>query len=284
LRYEPTARYEVKKRDIEYRRVNGRPLLALMHEPQGPGRFPIIVNIHGGAWNSGDRTANPQFSEGLATSGVVVAAIDFRDGADPYPSSLIDINYAIRWLKAHAADFKGDADTLGGMGVSSGGHLVVLAAMRPQDPRYAADAVPDAVGLDASLKYAITCWGVLDPYARYQMAKEKGNSELIGNHDRYWITADAMQEGNPILILQRGERVELPPCLVVHPEKDQWMTPERAENFGATYRTAGGRCEVAVFPGMPHGIAGWNEPSIQNAVARMKGFIAASIGDPVAAR
>jgi len=284
LRYDPTARYEVKKRDVEYRRVNGRTLLTLMHEPQGPGPFPMIVNIHGGAWNNSDRTANPQFSEGLAASGVVVAAIDFRDGADPYPSSLIDINYAIRWLKAHATDFKSDADTLGGMGVSSGGHLIVLAAMRPRNPRYAADAVPEAGGLDAGLKYAITCWGVLDPYARYQMAKEKGNTELIGNHDRYWLTADAMQEGNPVLILQRGERVELPPCLVVHPEKDQWMTPERAESFGAMYRAAGGRCEVAVFAGMPHGIAGWNEPSIENAVTRMKEFIAASIGDPVAAR
>jgi acetyl esterase len=284
LRYDPAARYDVKKRDVEYRRVNGAPLLSLMFEPQGPGPFPLVINIHGGAWNNSDRTANPQFSEGLAASGLVVAAIDFRHAADPYPSSLIDINYAIRWMKAHAADFKADAETVGGMGVSSGGHLVVLAAMRPRDSRYAADPVPDAAGVDASLKYAITCWGVLDPYARYLKAKEQGNTELIGNHDRYWLTVDAMQEGNPIMILQRGERVELPPCLVVHPEKDQWMTPERAENFGSMYRAAGGRCEVAVFPGMPHGIAGWNQPSIADAVDRMKAFIAASIADPVGAR
>ena len=143
----------------------------------------------------------------------------------------MDINYAIRWFKAHAAEFKADAETVGGMGVSSGGHLVVLAAMRPRDPRYAADPVPDGSGLDASLRYAITRWGVLDPYARYLMAKEKGNTELIGNHDRYWITVDAMQEGNPVMILERGDGVDLPPCLVIHPEKDQWMTPERAANF-----------------------------------------------------
>jgi acetyl esterase len=284
LRYDPAAKYEVKQRDVEYRSVDGKPLLALMFEPQGPGPFPLIINIHGGAWNSGDRTANSQFSEGIAASGVVVAAIDFRHAADPYPSSLIDINYAIRWMKAHAAEFRADADTIGGMGVSSGGHLVVLAAMRPRDPRYAADAVPGAEGLDAGLTYAISCWGVLDPYARYLMAKENGNTELIGNHDRYWITVDAMQEGNPVMILERGDRVELPPCLVVHPEKDQWMTPERAQNFGSMYQAAGGRCEVAVFPGMPHGIAGWNQPSIADAVERMKAFIAASISDPVTAR
>jgi acetyl esterase/lipase len=57
-------------------------------------------------------------------------------GQDPYPSSLADINYATRWGKAHAADFKADASTVGGLGVSSGGHLILLSAMRPFDPRY----------------------------------------------------------------------------------------------------------------------------------------------------
>jgi acetyl esterase/lipase len=281
--YDPARSYDFDVRDIEYRRVDGDPLLVRMYQPRGSGPFPAIVNIHGGAWNNGDRTANPQFSEGLASSGVVVAAIDFRHGANPYPSSLVDINYAIRWLKAHAAESHADAETVGGMGVSSGGHLVVLAAMRPRDPRYAADPLPEALNVDATLRYAITCWGVLDPYNRYLMAKEKKNDELIGNHDRYWITAEAMQEGNPVRILQRGERVELPPCLVVHPEKDQWMTVEAAENFVSGYKEAGGTCELAVFKGMPHGIAGWDTSSIKAAVERMKGFIADHVAQPAPA-
>lgn len=277
LRYDPAAKYEVKTRDVEYRRIDGKPLMALLYEPQGPGPFPAILNVHGGAWNNGERTANPQFSEGLAASGIVVASIDFRHGADPYPSSLIDINYGTRWLKAHAPELKADPATVGGMGVSSGGHLIVLAAMRPRDPRYAADPVPEARNVDATLAYAITCWGVLDPYARYLMAKEKGQQELIGNHDRYWLTADAMQEGNPVQILRRGERVSLPPCLMIQPAKDQWMSPEAAEAFAASYRAAGGECECALFPNMPHGIAGWDEPSIRAAVERMKGFVAAHL-------
>src|SRR5205823_10272105 len=130
--YNPAATYEFTTRDVEYRRIDGEPLLALIHEPKGAGPFPAVLEIHGGAWNNGDRTANPQFMEGLASSGVVVVSIDFRHGgAHPYPSSLIDINYATRWLKAHAAEFKADPESIGGMGVSSGGHLVVLAGMRP---------------------------------------------------------------------------------------------------------------------------------------------------------
>lgn len=274
-RYDPGARYEFTSREIEYRRVDGEPLLALIYEPQGPGPFPAILNLHGGAWNNSDRTANPQFSEGLAARGVVVVCPDFRHGASgPYPASLVDINYAIRWLKSHAAEFNADPHSVGGMGVSSGGHLVVLAAMRPHDPRYAADPLPGAEDQDATLRYAITCWGVLNPYARYLMAKEKGLGELIANHDHYWITAEAMQEGNPVMLLQRGERPELPPCLVVHPEQDQWMTVESANNFVSLYRAAGGQCELAVYPGMPHGIAGWSPAAIEGAIERMRGYIA----------
>jgi dipeptidyl aminopeptidase/acylaminoacyl peptidase len=109
------------------------------------------------------------------------------------------------------------------------------------------------------------------------MAKEKNNQELISNHDRYWITVEAMQEGNPVQILQRHEQVELPPLLVVHPEKDQWMTPAAGQAFVSAYNAAGGAAEFAVFPGMPHGIAGWDEPSIQSAVDRMKAFIAIQV-------
>jgi acetyl esterase len=282
--YDPARSYDVEVRDVEYRRINGGPLLVRLFEPKGTGPFPAILNVHGGAWNNGDRTANPQFSEGLAASGAVVAAIDFRHGADPYPSSLVDINYAIRWLKAHAGDFKADAATVGGMGVSSGGHLIVLSAMRPDDPRYAADPLPEAPEIDATLAYVITCWGVLDPYARYLLAKEKGQAELIGNHDRYWLTTDAMQEGNPVMTLKRGEHVQLPPCLLIQPSKDQWMSPEGAEDFGAAYRAAGGQCDVALYPGMPHGIAGWDEASIQAAVSRMKEFIARNVTTTAASR
>lgn len=284
VKYNPAATFEFTTREVEYRQADGQPILALVYEPRGQGPFPGLIEIHGGAWTNGDRTANPQFMEGIARSGVVVISIDFRHGASgPYPASLVDINYATRWVKAHAADFNVDPSTIGGMGVSSGGHLVVLAGMRPRDPRYSADQVPGATGVDASLNYVISCWGVLDPYARYLKAREKGNEELISNHDRYWITTSAMQEGNPVQILQRGERVELPPCLVVHPEKDQWMSVEGAEAFVSSYQRAGGHCELEVFKNMPHGIAGWDEPSIKVAVERMKRFIADSIAVPTTA-
>ena len=139
LNYDPTRRYDFKVEDVEYRRDSDQSWLAMVYQPQGNGPFPALIDIHGGAWNNGDRTNNPAIAEGLAASGVVVVSIDFRCGGEyPYPSSLADINYATRWLKIHAADFNADAATVGGLGVSSGGHLILLSAMRPFDPRYTA--------------------------------------------------------------------------------------------------------------------------------------------------
>ena len=95
-----------------------RPILARHGVPAaGQGPFPALLDIHGGAWNNGDRTNNPAIAEGLAASGVVVVSIDFRCGGEyPYPSSLADINYATRWLKVHATDFNADAATVAGWG------------------------------------------------------------------------------------------------------------------------------------------------------------------------
>jgi acetyl esterase len=275
LKYDPAGRYEVKVEDVEYRTDGDRSWLALMYQPQGPGPFPALLEIHGGAWNNGDRRANPPLAEGLASSGVVVASIDFRmGGQDPYPSSLIDINYATRWLKVHAPEYKADAATVGGIGVSSGGHLIMLSAMRPFDPRYTALPFAGAAGVDATLSYAISLWGVLDPYGRYLMAQERGNKEVMANHERFFQTADAQQESNIIRILQAGEKVELPPALLIQGTADKGVPEGMVEKATELYRAAGGQVELALFKDMPHGMAGWTETEIARMIQRIKSFIA----------
>jgi len=284
LSYDPTRRYDFTVEDVEYRRDGERSWLALMYRPQGAGPFPALLDIHGGAWNNGVRTDNPAIAEGLAASGVVVASIDFRmGGQDPYPSSLADINYATRWLKMHAADFNADAATVGGLGVSSGGHLIMLSGMRPQDPRYTALPLAGAHGVDGTLAYMISCWGVLDPYGRYLLAQEKGNKELMASHERYFLTTDAMQESNLIKILQRGEKVELPPALLIQGTADVGVPKGMVENVASLYGAAGGDVELALFQDMPHGIAGWSAPEVTRMLERMKSFIAQRLSTTVAA-
>ena len=134
------TKFEVE--DVEYLRHGDKPLFIRCYRPHGPGPFPVLIELHGGVWTENDRTRGKTHHEGFASNGIAVASLDFRQGPGGYPNSVADINYAIRWVKANAARFGSRADLVGISGTSSGGHLAMLAAMRPDDPRYAAIPLP----------------------------------------------------------------------------------------------------------------------------------------------
>ena len=98
-------RYDINVEDVEYNRHGGTPQLMRLYRPQGTGPFPIMVELHGGAWCRSDRLADVVIHEPLARSGVIVASLDFRQPpVAPYPASFQDIHYGIRWLKARATE------------------------------------------------------------------------------------------------------------------------------------------------------------------------------------
>ena len=139
--------YEIDVADVEYLRHGGKPLLARIFRPKGPGPFPIMADLHGGAWCNQDRTGDTVLCEAMARAGIIVAALDWRMPPDAsYPGAQVDINYAVRWLKAKAAAWNGRGDKIGLVGISSGGHQAMLAAMRPADRRYAALSSPEVAG------------------------------------------------------------------------------------------------------------------------------------------
>ncbi len=261
-----TARktYDIDIEDVEYLRHGDQPLLARLFKPRGRGPFPLVVDLHGGAWNLGDRLMDTPINEPLAKSGVVVAALDFRmPPVAPYPASLADINYAIRWLKTRASTWGSLPELVGVLGSSSGAHQAMLLGMRPHDPRYA--ALPLAAGaptVDAKVNCVVLCWPVIDPLARYNYAKKvkaggKPYPELIDAvlplHDKYWQTEEAMAEGNPVLALERGEHVALPPVLYVQGTNDIAHPRVDLDRFVANYRKAGGQVELELYEGEAEG-------------------------------
>ncbi len=256
--------YEIDIEDVEYIRHGDTPLLARLFKPRGKGPFPLIVDLHGGAWNLGDRLMDTPINEPLAKSGVVVAALDFRmPPVAPYPASLADINYAIRWLKTRASTWGSLPELVGVLGSSSGAHQAMLLGMRPHDPRYAALPLPaGAPTVNASVNGVVLCWPVIDPLARYNYAKKlkaggKPYPELVDMvlplHDKYWQTEAAMAEGNPVLALERGEQVALPPVLYIQGTNDIAHPRVDLDRFVANYRKAGGQVELALFEGEAEG-------------------------------
>src|SRR5579872_4222003 len=275
-RAQHSGTYEFTVKDIVYRRDGDRKFLARLYQPAGTGPFPAVLQVHGGAWNNKDRTDGQNTSLDLAEAGVVVLAIDFRNAPEaPSPSSVQDINYAMRWLKTHAGEFGSSAGQVGAYGTSSGGHQALLAAIRPDDPRYRALPLADDPDTDAKLAFVVSGWGVLFPLERYKLAKAKGDAELAKGHDIFFGNEETQIEATPALILERGEKVFLPPALVFQGTKDQWTTVELAERFAADYRKAGGSIDLLLLDGARHTFLNEHpfEPNSKKALKTMIAFV-----------
>src|SRR5579863_5377396 len=209
------ATHQIETRDVEYRSSDDGALLGRLYQPVGSGPFPALIEVHGGAWASGDRLNNAPLDGARAKSGIVVFAVDFRmPPRHRYPASIADIHYATRWLKAHAAEFGSRADLVAGLGTSSGAHQLLLSALKPSDRRYGALPLDGAGEIEAGLPYLVLCWPISDPLARYRMVKEKGRTPLIQSHDAYWHSATEMEEGSPLRIVESGEAESLPPAML----------------------------------------------------------------------
>src|SRR5205809_1000970 len=165
--------HEFDVEDVEYLRHGDKPLLARVFKPRGDEPFPALVECHGGAWCLSDRTTERLRHEAMAAHGIVSIALDFRSGNEaPYPASVQDINYAVRWAKLNARALKTRPELVGLSGQSSGGHLAMLVAMRPHDPRYAAISLPPgSPAHDATVRCLVMSWPVINPLSRYRLAK-----------------------------------------------------------------------------------------------------------------
>lgn len=278
-KYDPKARFDISVHETEYRRTpKGRSLIARVYQPKGSGPFPVLLDLHGGAWNNKDRFANETMARAVAASGVLVASIDLTLAPEaPYPASVQDANYGVRWLKWKAPGWNGDPSTLGILGSSTGGHLGELVGMKPRDPKYAAIPLAEAPHLDASVAYVAARSPISDPFARFQQAEKMQREHMVNNTRTYWVPWETIYEGNPQQILERREKVSLPPLLIMQGSLDDNVLPALQEKFAATYRAAGGECQLEIFEGCEHLWVDKPGPMTDKAHEMVKAFIARNL-------
>ena len=285
---EPDGGHDVLVDDLTFARVDGHDLQARIYRPAAVGPWPAIVDVHGGAWTYFDRTADAYFDQALAASGLVVVAIDFRMGpADRFPTAVADVVGGIRWTKAHAAELGARPDRLGLVGGSSGGHLLMLAALSPHASAFATTAVDAPADVDATVAYALPLWPILDPLARYRYLLDRQRhpdqtardpffqpDRLIAAHDGFFGDEATMAQASALRVVETGEAEQLPPIWVAHPELDENVTLDMTERFVTAYRRAGGRAELEIFAGVGHGFANFPGEAADGCIARMRDFIA----------
>ena len=276
VKYSPNAKFSITISEVEFRKnANGRQLMARIYQPEGPGPFPTILDLHGGAWNNKDRMAEQPMDRAIAESGVLVVAIDLTSAMDmPYPANVQDANYGVRWLKLNAPKWHGDVTKIGIYGSSSGGHIAELLAMRPNDPRYNSIPLEAEKNISAKVDYIAVRSPISNPYARYQNAVTHKRDKMITNNTNYFKPWESIHEASPQEILDRKELVTLPPVLLMQGALDDNVPPVSQEKFCASYNTAGGKCKYLLFEGSEHEWVAEESAQTDKARQNVKAYIA----------
>jgi len=222
----------VTKTDVIYGRVEGSALLANIAYPDGPALKPAIISVHGGRWRAGNRAdASSIKVTQWAEFGYFAMSIDYRlVGGSPAPAPQLDLLCAIRWLHAHAEEYRIDPERVYLIGQSAGGQMVSLIAA-------AGEAGFPRVGGWEKARSDVRA--VISVAATYEL-----NSLSWGN---LWTPVDSAQ-GKPVAGLEEARRHASPithvkpgmtPLLVIHSDDDKSVLVQQATDMAEKLKAAG---------------------------------------------
>ena len=119
---------QIQPKEVAYSEIEGISLSMDIYQPPAAGTAlrPAVVMLHGGAWRGGSRADCKQAGQWLAARGYVSCAVSYRlvtPEKNHWPDQIHDAQRAVRWLRAHAAEYRIDPERIGAFGSSVGGHL-----------------------------------------------------------------------------------------------------------------------------------------------------------------
>jgi len=162
------AEYDmVNHADIVFAEHDGTKLVGDLYLPKGRKKAPVLVAVHGGGWQVGNKQFYRYWGLFLARAGYAVFAVDYRLGKPGvFPASVYDVKAAIQFVRAKAVEYDLDPDRIGVVGDSAGAHLASLVALAGEqfNSAYRDDA---NAGVPATVKCVIGFYGVYDLHAQW---------------------------------------------------------------------------------------------------------------------
>ena len=252
----PAAAFQ---RDIVYGEADGAGLKLDYARPvEGAGPFPLVICIHGGAWQSGDKSGYAMAMSVLAQHGYASAAIDYRLAPRyKFPAQLQDARQAVRYLRENAAGLKLDPSRIAVLGDSAGGHLALLLGLT--DAESGIRTVVNLYGPTDLPHWQATAEGE----AVLGMTSSRLLENVFGTSDR---SSAVLRAASPIHNIGKAK----PAVLTLHGDSDQLVNSEQATWLHEALRKAGLPEKLVILKGASHGFQGAH---LETAIREMVGFL-----------
>lgn len=235
----PTPKGAVAHFDLQYAEIEGEALVLDLYLPEKKQKEapPLVLWIHGGGWKNGDKV---QFNPGilrLSADNFAVASINYRlGGLGSHPKQIHDCKGALRWLRAHAAEYGYDPDRVAVGGGSAGGHLALLLGLSGD-----IEEMEGTIG--GNLNFSGPVQAILDFYGPADLTlMPKSKATLVQNKD-------VLESASPIRYLDVND----PPILIFQGDKDKTVSPEQSLLLHDRCQKAGISSELHIIEGAGHG-------------------------------
>ena len=251
---DPLAATEAGKtrtlKDIEFAVVDGHSLKLDLYLPSQPER-PLVVWIHGGGWRNGSKERC--HVNWLTEHGFTVASISYRltDKAI-FPAQIHDCKGAVRWLRAHAKEYRYSVDRIAVGGSSAGGHLAALLGTSGDIAALEGEVgghLDHSSRVDAVVDYFGPTDFVLRSKSHPSRTNVEGSSVFLllgGAADK---NIDVARIASPVTYVTRDD----PPFLVLHGDRDRTVFLEQSQRIQEEYDKLDLPLTLYVLEGAAHG-------------------------------
>jgi acetyl esterase/lipase len=241
-----------------------------VYVPRKPGRYPAVLDIHGGGWQARQVDSDRPLMERLAARGFVTALVAYRlSGTAPYPAALHDCKAAVRHLRANAERFRLDPERLGVIGGSAGGHLSGLLAMTGGLPEF--EGPGPNLGFSSAVKACVVMAATQDLVAANREKTTANASAFFGGTAEE--RPETYREASPITHVRAG----VPPVVFIEGAKDT-LKIGRAE-MQEKLRNLGVETDLFTLEEAPHPF--WmSQPWLDQSVEIAFSFFNRHLGGP----
>lgn len=237
--------------DIAYAEVDGTALKLDLHLPVARNP-PLIVWVHGGGWQAGDKSDMPL--EGLVKGGYAVASVNYRlSVVAPFPAQEHDIRAAIRFLRAKASEYGYDSTKIAVAGSSAGGHLAAIVGVT-NGHKVLEGRVGKNLDQSSDVRAIISLFGASNLMTILKQSTPQGYEFRVPALD---LLLGGQPQDKPELakLASPVEHLDAndPPLLLIHGDADPQMPPEQSVELAEAYQKAGLQVQLVMLPGAKHG-------------------------------